>query len=196
MPPGVFLSEAKDDIRTVQGLRLQDNMTSQKAYSPLCDIENVLPILNKIAIFGGLSEKQLYSLFRLLQKVSFRAGEYIFEKGDDPGHIYIVRSGKVKIVARVDDVPMELILFDVGQCFGETSVIAIQPHSADAVAVEDTELIVLSRDALLSIFDSDKELFGMLILNIAREACRRLHQTDEILLHYVLRNNRGSGPRI
>jgi hypothetical protein len=27
----------------------------------------------------------------------------------------------------------------------------------------------------------------MLILNIAREACRRLHKTDEILLHYVLR---------
>ncbi len=73
----------------------------------------------------------------------------------------------------------------MGDCFGETAAIGIQPHSASALAVEDTELIVLSRAALLSIFDSDKELFGMLILNIAREACRRLHKSDEIFLHYV-----------
>jgi len=49
----------------------------------------------------------------------------------------------------------------------------------------DTKLIVLSRQTLLSIFNLDKEIFGILILNIAREACRRLHDTDEILLHYV-----------
>jgi hypothetical protein len=48
-----------------------------------------------------------------------------------------------------------------------------------------TELIVLSRRALLSIYQSDKKLFSLLILNIAREASRRLHRTEEIMLHYV-----------
>jgi CRP-like cAMP-binding protein len=156
----------------------------KKIYLPLLDIENVVPILNKIAIFGGLSQKQLYFLFRLLKKVSYCAQEYIFKEGEEPSHIYIVRSGRVKMVVGVEDTPLEIISFGVGQCFGETSVIAIEPHSASAIAVEDTELIVLSRQALLSIFDADKELFGMLILNIAREACRRLHRTDETLLHY------------
>jgi CRP-like cAMP-binding protein len=74
-----------------------------------------------------------------------------------------------------------------GQCFGETSVIGIQPHAATAISVKDTELIVLSRKALLSLFKINLELFSILILNIAREACRRLHKTDEILIHYVLR---------
>lgn len=160
-------------------------MTEHKVYYPLLDIENVLPILNKIAIFGGLSDKQLYTIFRLLQKVSYKAGEFIFKQGDSPNHIYIIWSGEVKIVADVEETPLEIITFGIGDCFGETAVIGIQAHSASALAVEDTELIVLSRPALLSIFDSDKELFGMLILNIAREACRRLHRTDEILLHYV-----------
>jgi CRP-like cAMP-binding protein len=158
---------------------------NDKIYEPLLDIENVLPILSKIAILGGLNDKQLYTVFRLLQKVSCNAGEFIFKQGDSPLHIYIIRSGEVKIVADVEETPLEIITFGVGDCFGETAVIGIQAHSASALAVEDTELIVLSRPALLSIFDSDKELFGMLILNIAREACRRLHKTDEILLHYV-----------
>jgi hypothetical protein len=45
----------------------------------------------------------------------------------------------------------------------------------------------LSKKALMSIYESDKELFGILILNIAREVCGRLHSTDDILLHYLLK---------
>jgi CRP-like cAMP-binding protein len=66
-------------------------------------------------------------------------------------------------------------------------VIGIQPHRGTAIAMTDTDLIVLSRNTLLSIYESDKELFSILILNIAREVCRRLHESDDILLHYVLK---------
>jgi len=83
-----------------------------------------------------------------------------------------------------------LVVYGVGRCFGETSAIGILPHSASAVAVEDTELIVLSTRALHRLYLEDTKLFGMLILNIAREACRRLHRTDEILLHYAADNGR------
>ena len=47
------------------------------------------------------------------------------------------------------------------------------------------DLVVLPASALHTLFEQDAKLFGMLILNIAREACRRLHKTDEILLHYA-----------
>jgi CRP-like cAMP-binding protein len=63
-------------------------------------------------------------------------------------------------------------------------VIGIQNHSASAVAKEDTELSVLTRTMLMDIYDRDKNTFSMLILNIARELARRLHHTDQVLLHY------------
>ena len=53
-------------------------MTEEKKYMPLLEVENVLSILNKISLFGGLSEKQLYSLFKLLKTVSYKSGEIIF----------------------------------------------------------------------------------------------------------------------
>ncbi|MFZ9033113.1 MAG: Crp/Fnr family transcriptional regulator [Anaerohalosphaeraceae bacterium] len=162
-------------------------MGIKKTYEPLLDIENVLAILNKISIFAGLSESQLYTLFQLLHKVTFRTNESIFEQGDQPDHIYIVKKGKVKLVVWEDETPLELIVFEEGHCFGEASVIGIQPHKGSAIAVTDIELIVLSKKALMSIYESDKELFGILILNIAREVCRRLHSTDDILLHYLLK---------
>jgi len=157
-----------------------------RCYEPL-DIDEVLPILNEISIFAGLSDAQLNTLFRSLEKVCYRAGEIVFEQGAPPSHIYVVQSGKVKLVADVKGTPLELVVFERGQCFGETSVIGIQAHAATAIAVAPTELIVLSRTALLALYRLDLTLFSTLILNIAREACRRLHKTDEILLHYVMK---------
>jgi len=164
-------------------------MADNKKCEQLMEIEDILSILNKISIFAGLTDEQLHSLFQLLETIHYDAGETVFEQGDHPSHIYVIRSGKIKLVATKDDTPFELVVFDQGQCFGESSVIGIQPHAATATAVEDTELIALSRQALLSIYESDLALFSKLIMNIARETCRRLRSSSEVLLHYVKKSN-------
>ncbi|NQV31473.1 MAG: cyclic nucleotide-binding domain-containing protein, partial [Phycisphaeraceae bacterium] len=125
-------------------------------------------------------------VFHELEEVSYHSGDHIFEQGSEPSHIYIIRRGQVKLVAGDANTSLELIEFEPGDCFGETSVIGIVPHAASAVSAGNTELLILSRKALLNFYKTDLELFSLLIMNIAREACRRLSQTDEILLHYVL----------
>lgn len=155
-------------------------------YVPLLDIENVLPILNRISIFGGLTELQLYNVFRRLQLCELKPGEIMFRKGDLPSHIYVLRRGKIELVLEGKRYALERAVIEVGQCFGEAAVIGIQPHTATAIALERSEVIVLSRGALMSLSESDKDLFALLVLNIAREVARRLNATDEILLHYLL----------
>jgi len=161
-------------------------MSGHKLYLPLTDIENVLPILNRIAIFAGLSDKQLYCLFKTLQKTSYQKDEIIFKQGDSPSHIYIIESGTVKLYLEAEGTNFELIEFSVGDCFGETALMSIEAHTASAIAAEKTDLIVLSSKALLSLYNTDKDVYIMIILNIAREVSRRLNKTDNILLHYVL----------
>jgi CRP-like cAMP-binding protein len=84
---------------------------------------------------------------------------------------------------------LEIISFKEGDCFGETSVIGILAHSSNALIVRPTELIVLEPCKLLNIFETDKELFGLLLLNIARETSRRLHQSNEVLIQHMLLKN-------
>ncbi|MFH1996895.1 MAG: cyclic nucleotide-binding domain-containing protein [Candidatus Omnitrophota bacterium] len=156
----------------------------------MLDIERIRQMLDKISIFGGVNEEQLGYILSLLEKVSYRSDEIVFREGETPSCIYIVVSGIVKIVVDIERAPLEMITFGVGQCFGETAVIGIQPHSATAVAVEDTDLLLLPREALFSIYENDCKLFGLILLNIAREACRRLHHADETFLHYALMGRR------
>lgn len=161
-------------------------MDREKHPERLLDVESVLSILNRITIFAGLSDKQLYAVFRELERVSYDDGEIVFAQGSEPSHIYIIQQGMVKLVVGDGNTSLELIELMIGACFGETSVIGILPHAASAVAVGKTDLLVLSRHALLTFYREDLQLYSLLILNIAREACRRLYQTDHILLHYVL----------
>jgi CRP/FNR family cyclic AMP-dependent transcriptional regulator len=161
-------------------------MTEEKACRRFSHVDDVMAILNRISIFAGLNDAQLYTIFHELEEVSYAKGEFVFERGTEPSHIYIIVKGTVKLIVSEDDTLLELTEFSPGDCFGETAVIGIVPHEASAMAVGKVDLLVLSRKALLSFLKTDLAIFSLLILNIAREACRRLSKTDQILLHYVM----------
>ena len=160
-------------------------MSQTKTTKPLLEVKKVLPILNRISILAGLNDGQLYTIFQLLEKVSFSDGEVVFKQGDQPSYIYIIKSGPIKLFVENGKTPFELVSFEEGDCFGESSIIGIRPHAATAVCQGETELVVMSRSTLMSLYESDIHLFSTLILNIAREACRRLNASSETMLHYV-----------
>ena len=161
------------------------------------NFDSIAPIIKKIALFGGLTDEQVDNLGQLLETVQFPRGDLIFREGTKPSHIYIIKSGKVKIICETkDQKPFEIITLDVGECFGETSVIGILPHSGSAIAIEEAELIVLSRTALMKLYHTDAKLFGIIILNIAREACRRLYRTNHSLLEYATKTKEYNGTDI
>lgn len=159
---------------------------SPKVHESPPDFEAIRPLVNAISILGGLNDQQLRSIVARMDEASYASGTRIFEQGQSPSHIFVIRRGRVRIVANIDSEPLELVEYGQGQCFGETSAIGIEPHSATAVAVEPTDLLLLSAQALHDLYKTDPPLFGMLILNIAREACRRLHRTGETFLHYAM----------
>ena len=59
--------------------------------------EEVVSILSQISIFGGVNEAQQQEIFSRLQVGTVKKGEFIFKKGDEPSHIYIIESGLVEL---------------------------------------------------------------------------------------------------
>lgn len=161
-----------------------------KTFEPIKDIESVIAILSRISIWGGMTDAQQEKIFKRLEVGAFEKGEYIFQKGDQPTHVYIVKSGKVDLLASDKDVSIRKETIVDGGSFGIASLMAMQPHMATAIAVEDSEIMVLSRQALLGLAHEDIHLFALLMMNIAREIARRLKLTDDILLQYVHTHNK------
>ncbi len=161
----------------------QYSIAGEKSIAAL-DREAVFPILKQVTIFGGISESEMRKIYDKCPIVDYQGGEEIVREGTAATDIFIILFGRVKIVLNAAEEPLELIEMGSGNCFGEASVIGIQNHSASVFAIEPSRLLVLSRRALLEIMEEDNKLFSLLVLNIARELARRLHHSDEILLHY------------
>lgn len=163
-------------------------MLVMKSFTTLDSIDSVLPVLSKIAIWGGMSDEQRLKIFKLLEVGIFKKGEYIFHRGDQPSHIYIVKAGKIDLFISDQGTVIEKETLTVGGCFGVAALMAMETHMGTALAVEDSECLVLSRQSLLELRHEDIYLFAFLMMNIAREIARRLKLTDDILLNYVHRH--------
>ena len=160
--------------------------------SPLTDFDSVRSIISQLRLFGGVTDAQLDAILRRLELWILREGDVVFRKGDEPLHIYIVKSGKIDLQLAEKDVIIHKHALQVGECFGEASLMSMHKHTSTASAALDSEIMVLSRKALIDLKHDDVELFALLMMNLARELARRLYITDRMLLDATAR--RCSGP--
>ncbi len=165
-----------------------------KELMPFFEMDKFINILVKISIFGGLNDTQLYKILKTLQKVTYKDKEFIFKQGEAPTYIYIILKGKIRLIQDINYTSYQLFEFVEGNCIGEESIIGIHPHTLSAIAVGDVELAVIPKKMLFDFYNTDKDLFCLLILNIAREISRRLKQTDNLLLHYIDKTDKNSHP--
>lgn len=108
----------------------------------------------------------------------------IFQKGDPGDSMMAVLRGRVKICAYSSE-GRELVLniIDRGGLFGEIALLDGRPRTADAVALEETELLVLQRNRFMPFLAGNTELVARLFAVL----CERLRQTSEHLEDALLR---------
>lgn len=150
--------------------------------APLENPEEVVSILSQISLFGGITDAQRDGIFRRLEIGRFKEGEFVFQKGDEPSHIYIVKSGCIELFIPDHEMMIEKKRLGTGECFGQAALMSIHQHTISAVAIKDSEIIVFSKRLLHRLHREDIALFALLMMNIARELARRLQFTDEMLI--------------
>jgi CRP/FNR family cyclic AMP-dependent transcriptional regulator len=138
--------------------------------------------LQHMPIFGALREDTLECLLEGAASVQRPAGSCFFREGDREQSVYVVEQGRVQVQKAWNGRPWALHQLGVGDCFGEMALLDLAPRSASVCALDDpTRAIEFGAAALQRLFEHDAEQFALLQMNIAREVCRRLRVTDELL---------------
>jgi len=141
--------------------------------------------LEGCVLFQHVDVQGLDACLACLRLRRFKRDETVFHQGDPGDALYIVASGRVKVVLPSPDASEGAILATLarGQFFGELAMLDGQPHSADVVAIEPTETLVLGRTDFERLFESEPSIRRSLVLALAREL-RRL--TDHVeALHFL-----------
>lgn len=128
------------------------------------------------SLFGALDDLQLAKLLSYTHRRELKSGDRLFSQGDLPTDIYVVCDGRIDLVIQKDGIFNIEASFQSGDSIGETALIGIQPQVGSAiVSGGNADLLVISRETLLDIYNDDMALYGVLMMNIAREVSRKLH---------------------
>jgi CRP-like cAMP-binding protein len=133
-------------------------------------------IFQRHFLFSKLSASEIDALISYARIERYPAGREIFAKGSPGQCLMAVLRGRVKISSLSDDgKEVVFTIVNAGDIFGEMAVLDGEERSADATAINDCELLVLSRRDLLPVLESRADLC-MILLKVL---CRRLRQTSE-----------------
>jgi len=134
-----------------------------------------LTLLHSIPIFAGVPDAQLEAIARLAVHRKVPRHTTIVRAGDSTDSLYVIVSGGAKVLnSDAEGREVILTLLGPGEFFGEMGLIDGSPRSADVVANEPCELLVIAsadfKRGLADNFD--------LCLNIMKSLVQRLREAD------------------
>src|SRR4051812_16377182 len=104
--------------------------------------------IRKIPLFSSLSREDVAKVLGKFEEIAHPAGATIFHQGDTGDAFYLIRSGTVEVVLEGAGGRSEtLAVLGAQEGFGEMALLSGEPRSATIVAVKDTTLWRLSREA-------------------------------------------------
>ena len=146
-----------------------------------CDVS----LLSGIEFFDFLKDDDRRELANVVDAIKLNAGETLFHTGDPGEALFVVRSGSIELYIK-DTAGQKIVLTiaEEGSLFGELSLLDSGPRTATAIALNDSELLVLDRDDLLLLFQKRPEA----ALNMLAAMSTMTRKADELLRTRVSRN--------
>ncbi len=122
------------------------------------------------SIFEGLPEDELAYLDERTIDTKLKKGQPIFSEGTRPNGLFFLKAGKVKKY-KTDRNGKEQIIYicGVGELLGHAALLADEPYSDSAAALEDSVIGFISKSDFMVILESSKVLSKKMLVNLSHE---------------------------
>ena len=120
--------------------------------------------LGKVPLLEDLREVSLITLADASKFAKIEKGQFIFLQDDPAEKAYIVRSGKISIILESLD-GRKLVINEMhpGDFFGEVGLLTKQSRSSSAITRTDSVVLIIPRQAFLSILEDEPSLLRRLL---------------------------------
>ena len=124
--------------------------------------------LKKAFLFQGLPDDVLEALAQKMTRQRLAKDKALFHRGDQGDALYVIEEGRVKIV-RADEQGGEFVLNHCGpgEAIGEMSLFDQEPRSASVIAVTDSEVLELKRDAFFELINQRPDVSLVLLQSLS-----------------------------
>ena len=132
-------------------------------------------VLKSVPLFASFPEDQLRLLVPMVTRRSAPRGSVIMAAGDPIDSLYIIISGRLKVMmGDADGKEVILSLIGPGEFFGEMGLIDDSPRSASVVTIEPCELLSIAKRDFKKCLAENFEMS----MAVMRGLVRRLREAD------------------
>jgi CRP/FNR family cyclic AMP-dependent transcriptional regulator len=132
-------------------------------------------VLKAVPLFASFPEDQLRMLTTMVTRRSASRSTTIMAGGDATDSLYIVLSGRLKVMmSDSDGKEVILSILGPGEFFGEMGLIDDEPRSASVVTIEPCELLSISKRDFKKCLSENAEMS----MAVMRGLVRRLREAD------------------
>ncbi len=141
--------------------------------------------LSSIRMFDHLNEDDLLGLANVIDELKVPEGHTLFQAGDPGDSLFILTEGQIELFIK-DTAGQKIVLTtaETGDMFGELAMLDSGPRTATALALTDSEVLVLDRDDLVLLFQRKPEA----ALHMLAALSGLTRKADELLRTRVSRN--------
>jgi len=141
--------------------------------------------LKHVPLFALLDDDELAVLASQVDLKKFAARQRIYKIGDPGKHAYILMDGLVQVTT-VDEDNQEVLVDQPahGEFFGFASMLDGWPHQTNALAIEETSCVEISRDDIATLL-CNKPMAGMDMLTVLG---RQFHASQQLVRLRANRN--------
>ncbi len=117
------------------------------------NINDIVCVLCEIPMFRNVEEKRLKLFSMMGQTLTYRAGERLFEMGDEGDAAYVILEGAVDVLIPTDTGEISVAVLEAKEIFGEMAVLLDQPRTTAIAANSDLKVLRLDRQAFFNMLN-------------------------------------------
>ena len=114
-------------------------------------LNRAVQVLQEMPLFRNIDLKRLRVVAMMGEALTYRAGERLFEKGDEGDAAFIIIEGEVEVLVPAEGGEQSVAVLGKGEIFGELAVICDQTRSSAIAARTGLETLRLDRNVVLNL---------------------------------------------
>jgi CRP-like cAMP-binding protein len=161
--------------------------------------------LENIDAEGIFCPKKMDSFQQSHSILSYNKGDYVFVPEDKAESIYYISSGRVKIGTESDtEKTVTKAILSRGEIFGEMALAGVHRRRDYAIALEQTELCVISKSEMTNLFKDHNPLYFFIMKLIGSRALEMEKRLESLvfkdsrsrIIEFLITLNERKGQRV
>jgi CRP-like cAMP-binding protein len=142
------------------------------------------PQFRRCPLFRDLDDVECADLALGARLRSFGKGEFVFQKGDQPTHLYFVSEGLIKEACQSLEGGEKIVeILESGDAFGEAAIFLDTPYPFSAMAIGAASVVAIDKQVVLALVCRHPEFVQRMLQSLSHRMYGLVRDIESYSLH-------------